>query len=347
MTSNSHSDSPRPLSAPRLSTVKRLFAVSMNRCAFPGCSTPVIDPATQTVLGEICHIHAQSEGGPRFNEGLSPEQIHDFENLILMCGTHHKLVDEKGNEATYSAVYLKSLKVAAEQSGSATETGLSDEQATVLIQQSAVYEENAVHMDFRQAVFRVGGEGGQWGGGGGAGGVLTIVGSHRLPAGAEVNANGRDGVLPGGGGGGAGAIVFVGRAVDAREIHAGFEVSSVFAAEATSGEGLFNVLGAGWGHCRVAGLPADLTVNFVIVVETLGIEEDALIRLNLDVVTPMGEIVGIQTIDIQGNSNQDLTPRRAARCAVSFKVAELGVWEFRIRSGDVCLKIHRIEFRQA
>jgi len=346
MTSSSRSDPQRSLSAPRLSTVKRLFAVSMNRCAFPGCSTPVIDPATQTVLGEICHIYAQSEGGPRFDEGLSAEQIHDFENLILMCGTHHKLVDEKGNEATYSAVYLKSLKVAAAQSGSTTETSLSDEQATVLIQQSAVYEENAVHMDFRQAVFRVGGEGGQWGGGGGAGGVLTIVGSHRLPPEAAVYANGRDGALPGGGGGGAGAIIFVGRAVDVQEIRAGFEVSSVFAADATSGEGLFNVLGAGWAHCRVERLPANITVRFVIVVETLGIEEDALIRLTLDVVTPKREIAGIQTVDVQGNPNQDLTPRRVARCAVSFEVAELGVWEFRVRSGDAHLKTHRIEFRQ-
>jgi len=346
MTSSSRRVRSGELSAPRLSTVKRLFAVSMNRCSFPGCTTPVIDPATQTVLGEICHIHAQSEGGPRFNEDLTAEQIHGFENLILMCGTHHKMIDEVGNEETYSAVYLKGLKVAVTRSGGTTDTGLSDEQATVLIRQSAVYEENAVHMDFRHAVFRVGGEGGQWGGGGGAGGTLTIVGSHRLPPGAAVNANGRDGAAPGGGGGGAGAIVFVGRAVDVQEIRTGFEISSFFAADSTSGEGLFNVLGAGWGHCRVGSLPANLTVRFVIVVETPGIEEDALIRLTLDVMTPSGEIAGIQTIDIPGNSNLDLTPRRVARCAVSFAVPELGVWEFRVRSGDLHLKTHRIEFRQ-
>ncbi|WP_218779338.1 hypothetical protein, partial [Paraburkholderia caledonica] len=98
--------------------------------------------------------------------------------------------------------------------------------------------------------------------------------------------------------------------------------------------------------CRVGSLPANITVRFVIVVETLGIEEDALIRLTLDVMTPSGEIAGIQTVDIQGNPNQDLTPRRVARCGVSFEVAELGVWEFRVRSGDAHLKTHRIEFRQ-
>ncbi|WP_460481886.1 HNH endonuclease [Comamonas humi] len=345
MTLSSHRDRSDTLSAPRLSTVKRLFAVSMNRCAFPGCSTPVIDPETQTVLGEICHIHAQSEGGPRFNDDLTTEQIHGFENLILMCGTHHKLIDEPGNEATYSAAYLMGLKVAVGHSGSKTETELSNEQATVLIQQSVVYEENAVHMDFRQAVFRVGGEGGQWGGGGGAGGTLTIVGSHRLPPSAIVNANGRDGAAPGGGGGGGGAIVFVGRAVDVQEIRTGFEISSIFAADATSGEGLFNALGAGWGYCRVGSLPANATVRFVVVVETAGIEEDALIRLTLDVMTPSGEIAGIQVIDIPGSPSQDLTPRHVARCVVSFAVAELGVWEFHVRSGDIRLKTHRIEFR--
>lgn len=346
MTFNSRPDRSGALCAPRLSTVKRLFAVSMNRCAFPGCSTPVIDPATQTVLGEICHIHAQSEGGPRFNQDLTEEQIHGIENLILMCGTHHKLIDDPGNEATYSADYLMGLKVAVAQSGSKTETQLSDEQATVLIRQSVVYEENAVHMDFRHAIFRVGGEGGQWGGGGGAGGTLTIVGSHRLPAGAIVDANGRAGAAPGGGGGGGGSIVFVGRAVDAKEIRTGFEISSILAADATSGEGLFNALGGGWGHCRVGSLPANATVRFVIVVETAGIEEDALIRLTLDVMTPSGEIAGIQVVDIPGNPDQDLTPRRVAQCVVSFAVAELGIWEFRVRSGDIRLKTHLIEFRQ-
>lgn len=347
MTLSSRSDRSAGLSAPRLSTVKRLFAASMNRCAFPGCSTPVIDPATQTVLGEICHIHAQSKGGPRFNEALTEEQIHGLENLILMCGTHHKLIDELGNEATYSAAYLMGLKMTIAQSGSKTKPELSNEQAKVLIQQSVVYEENAVHMDFRHAIFRFGGEGGQWGGGGGAGGTLTIVGSHRLPPGAIVDANGRAGAAPGGGGGGGGSIVFVGRALDAKEIRAGFEISSIFAADATSGEGLFNALGAGWARCQVGHLPTNATVRFVVIVETAGIEEDTLIRLTIDVLTPSGEIAGIQVIDIPGSPSQDLTPRRVAQCVLSFAVAEFGVWEFHVRSGDTRLKTHRIEFRQA
>lgn len=346
MTLNSSRDRSGTPSAPRLSTVKRLFAVSMNRCAFPGCSTPVIDPATQTVLGEICHIHAQSEGGPRFNNDLTQEQIHGFENLILMCGTHHKLIDDSGNEATYSAGYLMGLKVAVAKSSSKIGTELSNEQATVLIQQSVVYEENAVHMDFRHATFRVGGEGGQWGGGGGAGGTLTIVGSHRLPSETIIDANGRTGAAPGGGGGGAGSIVFMGRALDAQEIRAGFEISSIFAADATSGEGLFNALGAGWGHCRVGSLPINATVRLIVVVETAGIEEDALIRLTIDVMSPSGEIVGIQAVDIPGNPTHDLTPRCIVQCVVSFEVVELGVWEFHVRSGDTRLKTHRIEFRQ-
>lgn len=346
MNSSSLHDQPSALSAPRMSTVKRLFAMSMNRCAYPGCSTPLIDPDTQTVLGEICHIHAQSKGGPRYNEHLTSEQIHGFDNLILMCGTHHKLIDDLENETSFSPAYLMGLKVHAAQSDSNTEAELTYEQATVMIQQSVVYEENAVHMDFSRAVFRVGGEGGQWGGGGGAGGLLTIVGSHRLPPGVTFDGNGREGAAPGGGGGGGGGIVFVGRALEAQEIQAGFEISSFFAADATSGEGLFNALGAGWGHCRVAGLPTHVTIRFVAIVETAGIKEDALIRLTINVLTPSGGIAGIQSVDIMGSSNHDLTPRRIAQCAVSFEVTEFGVWEFDVRSGDECLKVHRIEFRQ-
>ena len=52
-------------SGPSTPTVKRLFAVSGNRCAFPGCTLPLVDQASSEVLGEICHIQARSPNGPR------------------------------------------------------------------------------------------------------------------------------------------------------------------------------------------------------------------------------------------------------------------------------------------
>lgn len=92
---------------PTKQTIKRLFALSGNYCTFPGCSLPMVEKSG-TVAGEICHIHAQREGGPRFLKSLSVKQVHAFENLVLMCGHHHTVIDSRPD--LYSAEALKELK---------------------------------------------------------------------------------------------------------------------------------------------------------------------------------------------------------------------------------------------
>lgn len=90
-----------------LTTVKRLFAVSGNRCAFPGCQNPLIEE-TGTVTGEICHIVASNQGGPRFNENLSASERDAYGNLILLCSRHHKIVDSEPEK--YSSEILQGFK---------------------------------------------------------------------------------------------------------------------------------------------------------------------------------------------------------------------------------------------
>lgn len=102
------SDPPRPtLSGPRVKTIKRLFAVCRNSCAFPGCVTPIVD-ADGNVLGEICHIAAQNVGGPRYDTSQDDETRHGFDNLLLLCGNHHKVIDD--DEIQYSVAVLAHLK---------------------------------------------------------------------------------------------------------------------------------------------------------------------------------------------------------------------------------------------
>ena len=95
------------MSDPTKQTIKKLFALSGNICAFPGCSLPMVD-SSGTVAGKICHIHARSPGGPRFNSSLTDKEIHSFDNLILMCGQHHTIIDDQ--EHIYTAESLKELK---------------------------------------------------------------------------------------------------------------------------------------------------------------------------------------------------------------------------------------------
>ena len=109
---------------PTVTTVKRLFALSANRCAFPKCACPIVE-TSGTVTGIICHIRARSKGGPRYDPKQTDEERHGFPNLVLMCGRHSKLVDSEPR--TYTVDLLSEMKAVHERNGnlelSQTEAG--------------------------------------------------------------------------------------------------------------------------------------------------------------------------------------------------------------------------------
>src|SRR5712671_1056267 len=84
--------SSRDLTEPSVPTKKRLFALSSNRCAFPRCPATLIDG--KTVVGKICHIKGARPGGARYDAQQSAAARHGFDNLILMCGRHHDVIDD-------------------------------------------------------------------------------------------------------------------------------------------------------------------------------------------------------------------------------------------------------------
>ena len=80
-----------PTTGPGITDVKLLFAKSSNRCAFPKCKAPMA--LDDTLVGEICHIKGARPGSARFDEAQSPTDRHHRDNLILMCPTHHTVID--------------------------------------------------------------------------------------------------------------------------------------------------------------------------------------------------------------------------------------------------------------
>jgi hypothetical protein len=98
-------DGPKEPSRP---TMKRLFAVSGNLCAFPKCSTPLVDPQSGSIVGEICHIEGDKPGAARYDSAQTNEQRHGFDNLILLCNVHHKIVDD--DDAAYTVERLLQMK---------------------------------------------------------------------------------------------------------------------------------------------------------------------------------------------------------------------------------------------
>lgn len=89
-------------------TIKKLFALSGNLCAFPDSSSPVIDKESGSIVAEICHIKARNPEGARYDEFQSDEQRNAFENLVLMCGSHHKVIDD--NPEKYTVELLQKIK---------------------------------------------------------------------------------------------------------------------------------------------------------------------------------------------------------------------------------------------
>ncbi len=62
--------------------------VPANRCAFPGCTSPLVDERNQ-FIAHVSHIEATESGGERFNPAQSDEQRRGYSNLILLCYPHH------------------------------------------------------------------------------------------------------------------------------------------------------------------------------------------------------------------------------------------------------------------
>jgi hypothetical protein len=92
---------------PSEKTLKRLFGESGNLCAFPKCRQPII--IRGTVTGKVCHIKAKSPDGPRYDPAQSDDERHGYENLILLCGKHHDVVDD--DEASYTVERLRQIKL--------------------------------------------------------------------------------------------------------------------------------------------------------------------------------------------------------------------------------------------
>ena len=73
---------------------KKLWGLSGGRCAHPGCNCdclPFLDETDPTVIGEMAHVIAKKPKGPR---GDSTGGNDTYENLVLLCPTHHTFVDK-------------------------------------------------------------------------------------------------------------------------------------------------------------------------------------------------------------------------------------------------------------
>lgn len=93
--------------------IKKLWGLAAGRCSKPGCEDECIkflDATDPTVIGEMAHVIAKKPDGPR---GMPSGGEDTYENLILLCPTHHTEID-KAPEGIFSAEIIHNWKQAHE-----------------------------------------------------------------------------------------------------------------------------------------------------------------------------------------------------------------------------------------
>lgn len=88
-------------------TIKKLYAKSKNQCSFTDCEQQIFSTNNTENISQICHIEAAEEGGQRYNPDSTDEVRRQYDNLILLCPTHHEITDDISK---YTVKVLKKMK---------------------------------------------------------------------------------------------------------------------------------------------------------------------------------------------------------------------------------------------
>lgn len=95
---------------------KILWAKAGNQCSYGykgnNCTQKMIEAPNEsdTVVGFECHIVGKTKDSARFLENYDDDKMDSYENRILLCGSHHKLVDDKNNEQIYTIKVVRKMK---------------------------------------------------------------------------------------------------------------------------------------------------------------------------------------------------------------------------------------------
>jgi len=92
--------------------IKKLWGLAAGRCSNPDCGIECIKffAADPTIIGEMAHVIARQPKGRR---GVPGGGSNAYENLILLCPTHHTEID-KAPEGTFPVELLHQWKDAHE-----------------------------------------------------------------------------------------------------------------------------------------------------------------------------------------------------------------------------------------
>lgn len=99
-------------------SIKLLWAAAGGRCSYEGCWVRVSHhdsgEASPYTIGEMAHICGDKQGASRHDPKQTDVERDAYGNLMLLCPTHHALIDRPENEAAYPVDLLLDMKLAHE-----------------------------------------------------------------------------------------------------------------------------------------------------------------------------------------------------------------------------------------
>lgn len=94
----------------------------------------------ETLTGEVCHIKGVRPGSARHDANQPPAERHQYENLVLMCPTHHTVIDD--DEKSYTVDRLQQMKREHEEKSAPVSDAESDRVAQIYMQAENVFSTN-------------------------------------------------------------------------------------------------------------------------------------------------------------------------------------------------------------
>lgn len=85
---------------------RALLARSGNKCAYPGCTHPIVNQKNEYVV-QLCHIESVSHKKQRYNPNLTQAELNGYNNLLFMCLKHHI---ETNDEQVYTVDIMREIK---------------------------------------------------------------------------------------------------------------------------------------------------------------------------------------------------------------------------------------------
>lgn len=95
---------------------KILWGKAGNQCSYRykgnSCKQRLVEApnGNETVVGFECHIIGKTDNSARYLENFPQDKMNSYENIILLCGSHHKLIDDKNNDQIYTIPIVRKIK---------------------------------------------------------------------------------------------------------------------------------------------------------------------------------------------------------------------------------------------